>query len=85
MVAAAGVAVLFCRTWGYWWGWSARSRCEDAPYVTNSGGQLGEKQVSSGGGELEVDAGPGHVTPTSTRGSNVLFYQKGMNRSEQRI
>lgn len=34
----------------YWWGWSAQSRCEDAPYKTNSGGQLGEKLVSGGGG-----------------------------------
>lgn len=53
-VGAAAAAVLFDPTWGYSWGWSARSRCEDAPYVTNSDGQCDD--TSGSGRDLMADA-----------------------------
>lgn len=61
-VEVVGVAVLVYWTWGYWWDWSGPIHYEDAPYMTKRSGQWSETQIRT---TLMMDAGPGHVAPTS--------------------
>lgn len=62
-VEAVGVGVLVYWTWGYWWDWSGLIHYEDAPYMTKSSGQWGEKQIRTrSGGGCRAWPCPTHIT-----------------------